>query len=129
MLTSPTAANLVGASLAAKSAAPACSKTSNSGVLAVATNTPPSGYPSLKSIDDELAMWADQDNQQTIIDVGSVANSNGNSVSATSSLISDSQGADQLAQQIESQIGAAESQSGMSDHSGLGLPILGIHQQ
>ena len=86
---SATASDFVSGSLAAKNAAPGCSITSNNGILDINTTNPPSGYPTLKSITSDLQIWADQDDQQVIIDVGKVANSNGNSTSAISSLISD----------------------------------------
>jgi len=125
---SASASDFVTLATTTKTAAPLCSITSNNGVLNINTTNPPSGYPTLKSITDDLQTWADQDDQQTIIDAGKVADSNGNSTGAVASLLSDSQTADGDAATINSELAAAAHQAGVKNWKGLGLITWGLHQ-
>ena len=125
---SATESDYLTAATAAKNAAPTCSITSNNGVLNIDTTNPPSGYPTLKSITSDIQVWADQDDQQVIIDVGKVANSNGNSTGDVADLISDSQTADGDAATINSEMATAASQAGVKGWKGLGLITWGLHQ-
>ena len=126
---SPTASEFVTASTAAKGAAPACSISSGGGVYNLSNINPPSGYPTLKSTMTDLQLWADQYNQQVIIDVGKVANSNGNSTSAVSSLITDAQSSDAQAESIQASVKAAAKQAGISNLEGLNLFTWGLKQK
>ena len=126
---SATASDFVTGATAAKNAAPLCSITSNNGVLNVNTTNPPSGYPTLKSVTSDIQVWADQEDQQVVIDVGKVANSNGNSTGDVASLISDSQTADADAAHINSEVAAAAHQAGVKGWKGLGLVTWGLSQK
>ena len=103
--------------------------TSNNDILNLGNDNPPNGYPTLSSITSDIQVWADQDNQGVIIDVGKVANSNGTSTQDVANLISDSQQADSDAKAIESELATAANQAGVKNFSGLGLPIWGITQK
>jgi hypothetical protein len=124
---SASASDFVTLALGAKNAAPLCSMTSNNGILNINDTNPPSGYPTLKSVTTELQVWADQDDQQVIIDAGKVANSNGNSTGDVASLISDSQRADGDAATLNSQLAAAAHRAGVKGWKGLGLVTWGLH--
>jgi hypothetical protein len=126
---SATESDLVTLGTAAKNGAPTCSITSNNGILNVNSTNPPSGYPTLKSITSDIQVWADSDDQQVIIDAGKVADSNGNSTSAVTSLISDSQTADGDASTINSEMKTAAHQAGVKGWKGLGLPTWGLQSK
>ncbi len=125
---SASASDFVTLATTTKTAAPLCAITSNNGILNINTTNPPSGYPTLKSITSDLQTWADQDNQQVVIDAGKVADSNGTSTGDVASLISDSQTADGDAATINSEMAAAASQAGVKNWKGLGLITWGLHQ-
>jgi hypothetical protein len=127
--TSPTSSDFVTASLAAKNAAPACSMTSSNAILDLDNDTPPSGYPTLSSFSSDISVWADQDDQGVIIDVGKVANSDGNSTQDVTNLISDSQQADAEANTLMRELSTAAKQAGVRNFTNLGLPIWGITQK
>ena len=101
----------------------------NNGILNVNTTNPPSGYPTLKSITSDIQVWADQDDQQVIIDAGKVAGSDDNSTTDVASLISDSQTADSDAANVNSEMSTAASQAGVTGWKGLALPTWGLHQK
>lgn len=122
---SATQGDLVQASLAAKNAAPECSETSSNQILNLSSDTPPSGYPSLASFSTDISVWAEQEDQGVIIDVGKVANSKGESTGADSSLISDSQQADADARSLDAEVASAAKLAGVTHFSGLDLPIWG----
>jgi hypothetical protein len=127
--TSPTSSDFVTASLAAKNGAPACSMTSSNGILDLGTDNPPNGYPTLSSFSSDISVWADQEDQGVIIDVGKVANSNGNSTQDVTNLISDSQQADADANTLMGELATAAKQAGAPNFTNLGLPIWGITQK
>jgi hypothetical protein len=126
---SATASDFLTGATAAKNAAPSCSITSNNGILNINGTNPPNGYPTLKSITSDLQVWADQDDQQVIIDVGKVADSNGHSTGDVASLLSDSQTADSDAAAINSEMATAASQAGVKGWKGLGLITWGLRQK
>jgi hypothetical protein len=126
---SATAGDFVTLATAAKNGAPLCSITGNNGILNVNTTNPPSGYPTLKSITSDIQIWADQDDQQVIIDAGKVATSDGNSTAAVTSLISDSQSADSDAATIGAEMKTAAKQAGVKGWKGLGLPAWGLQSK
>jgi hypothetical protein len=64
-----------------------------------------------------------------IIDVGKVANSNGNSTQDVANLISDSQQSDALANQLQAELATAAKRAGVHNFTNLGLPIWGITQK
>ncbi|HXN63235.1 MAG TPA: hypothetical protein VN886_22520 [Acidimicrobiales bacterium] len=126
---SATASDFLTGATAAKNAAPDCSITSNSGIHKIDGTSPPSGYPTLKGITSDLQVWANQDDQQVIIDVGKVADSNGHSTGDVASLLSDSQTADRDAATITSELATAASQAGVKGWKGLGLFTWGLHKK
>lgn len=123
---SATEGDLVTLATAAKNGAPSCAIVSNNGILNINTTNPPSGYPSLKSVTSDLQIWADQEDQQVIIDAGKVADSNGNSTGPVADLISDSQTADQDAATINSEVKTAAKKAGVKGWKGLGLVTWGL---
>lgn len=123
---SATESDLVTLGTAAKNGAPLCSITGNNGILNVNTTNPPSGYPTLKSVTSDIQIWADQEDQQVIIDAGKVSSSNGSSTSAVTDLISDSHSADGDAATINAEMKKAAKQAGVKGWKGLGLPMWGL---
>jgi hypothetical protein len=126
---SATASDFLKGATAAKNAAPSCSITSNNGILNMQGTNPPSGYPTLKSITSDLQVWADQEDQQVIIDVGKVADSNGHSTGDVASLLSDSHTADGDAAAINSEMATAASQADVKGWKGLGLITWGLRRK
>jgi hypothetical protein len=127
--TSPTSSDFVTASLAAKNGAPACSMTSSNAILDLGNDSPPSGYPTLSSFSTDISVWADQEDQGVIIDVGKLANSNGNSTQDVTNLISDSQQADSDANTLMGELATAAKRAGVHNFTNLDLPIWGITQK
>jgi hypothetical protein len=103
--------------------------TSNNDILNLGTDNPPNGYATLSSFSSDISVWADQEDQGVIIDVGKVANSNGNSTQDVANLISDSQQADADANALMGELSTAAKQAGVRNFTNLGLPIWGITQK
>lgn len=121
--------DFVSLATAAKNGAPLCAIVSNNGILNINSTSPPSGYPSLKSVTSDLQIWADREDQQVIIDTGKVATTNGNSTDAAANLLSDSQKSDQDAAQINAEVKAAAHRAGVKNWKGLGLVIWGLQSK
>ena len=110
-----TQAEKVKASMIAAEAKQLCNTTLDQGSSAFASNSanPPSGYPSLANVADEILLWISPATTNVLTNVQNVANSNG-STGSTAALLTDAQTADAQAEQINHQIAQAAKLAGVS---------------
>jgi hypothetical protein len=128
ILSNPSAAtssDYVSLALYGKEGAANCAMFTNDGVYQASSNSPPSGYDSLKDFQTNIGVWADQYMHKVLADIEAVGN-NPYSNSAVVNLISDSQQADSLAAMLESAASDAATQAGMQNFKGLNLSVWGI---
>ena len=115
-------ADMIELATVAKQDAPECSILGSDAIANLDTTTPPSGYPTLRTAASDIQLWADQYEQQVIIDAGHIATSNG-STDSLAWFKSDSQQADQLAEQINQELAGTATQQAecTANWKGLGL--------